>query len=108
MIPALIITALIVALSLIPSPVSVPTGHFDKVGHFIMYGAAAWTYMRVARYMITAAVLCVLLGLILEIVQHFLGWRSSSVMDIAANCGGIAAAAFIWSWRRPGEKARLQ
>ena len=106
MIPALIITALIVALSLTPSPAAISTGQLDKVAHFVMYGAATWTYIRAARYMITAVVLCVLLGLILEIVQHFLGWRSFSFADIIANCAGIAAAASIWVWRKPKDKTR--
>lgn len=109
MIPALIITVIIVALSLVPSPVPMSTGHLDKAAHFIMYGAAAWTYLRATRYMMTAVVLCALLGIILETVQHFLGWRSFSFGDIVANCAGIAAAAFIWAGRRtPKEKAGLR
>lgn len=96
MIPAVIITALIVFLSVTPSQPSISTGQLDKAGHFIMYAVAAWAYLRAARQIAAPVVLCALLGITMEIVQYFLAWRSFSLLDIAANCAGIAAATFLW------------
>jgi len=96
MIPALIITAFIVILSVTPSHPSVSTGQLDKAGHFIMYAVAVWAYLRAARQIAAPVVLCALLGITMEIVQYFLAWRSFSLLDIAANCAGIATSTFIW------------
>lgn len=93
---ALLIAALIIHLSLVPSGGAPPLRLPDKLGHFLAYAAlAAPLTLALGRRRWLPAVTCTcLLGLALEIAQatgdagrHASGW------DMLANLGGSLAGA---------------
>jgi len=85
--------ALIVYLSVMPSPPQIPVEGGDKAGHFGLYLVAALLFCIFLRQ--RAAILhclaLVALGIALEFVQRSLGYRSFEVADMVADAIGVAA-----------------
>ena len=84
--------AAIVWLSLTPSPPTVDFAESDKVGHFIAYGGLMfWFSMlyvkRAPRIAYAAGFIA--MGVGLEFVQRWLGYRSFELLDMAANTIGV-------------------
>lgn len=84
----------VIVLSLIPSPPElIPVEHGDKAEHVLAYGTLmfwfAQIYVRQPSRMV-AAVLLVALGIGLEYVQGWTGWREFSHADMAADAVGVA------------------
>lgn len=83
----------VIALSLAPKLPRVDVGfeHVDKVGHALAYFALmcwfGFLYVRRAHGWI--ALLLVLLGVALEIVQYIVAYRWFSYADMAANAVGV-------------------
>jgi VanZ family protein len=85
--------AAIVWLSLTPAPPGVDVQHADKVGHLAAYGALTFWFgllyvERNARIGYAAAFIA--MGIGLEFIQGALGYRSYEVLDMVANCLGVA------------------
>lgn len=84
---------LTIYLSLIPNPpepVSFPG--FDKVEHFIIYGALMFWFCQVyshRRQRVIVASLLVALGVGVEFVQRMTGYRSFEYADMAADTIGV-------------------
>jgi len=84
--------ATIVWLSLTPSPPQVDVQFGDKIGHFGAYGLLMlWFCLlyssRNTRTRYAAAFIA--MGIGLEFVQGWLGYRTFDVMDMAANTIGV-------------------
>ena len=81
--------AAIVWLSLTPSPVRVDVESGDKLGHLAGYGVLMfWFAQLYARRMPWAAAF-VVMGVVLEFVQGWLGYRSFEILDMLANSAGV-------------------
>ncbi|PKP39119.1 MAG: hypothetical protein CVT98_03160, partial [Bacteroidetes bacterium HGW-Bacteroidetes-15] len=82
--------------------------HFDKLVHFIMLMVLALllisefnkhrrTYNVSPKAFLWAAIISVLYGAVLEILQHFVFTsRYASLWDIMANCLGVTAALLLY------------
>ena len=85
--------AAVTVLSLIPAPPElIPLDHGDKVGHLIAYGCLMFWFAQVylrsrTRWLITVGL--VALGIALEHVQGWTGWREFSYADMAADAIGV-------------------
>ncbi len=92
----LIVTvAVVTALSLAPIRIDGPGGT-DKLGHLAAYTAlsffAVFSLRRggnVARRSVTVIVLAAAYGILMEVIQHFVG-RDFDLLDMAANTAGAA------------------
>ena len=82
----------IVWLSLTPSPPTVDFAESDKVGHFIAYGVLMfWFSMLYLKRASRAAYAAgfIAMGVGLEFVQGWLGYRTYEVLDMVTNTIGV-------------------
>ena len=84
--------AVIVWLSLTPSPPDLDIKQGDKLGHFAAYGLLMFWFAKLylaqsARVAYAAAF--ILMGITLEFMQAELGYRSYEVFDMYANTLGV-------------------
>jgi VanZ family protein len=82
----------IVWLSLTPSPPKVDFAESDKLGHFIAYGGLMfWFSMLYLKRASRAAYAAgfIAMGVGLEFVQGWLGYRTYEVFDMVANTMGV-------------------
>jgi VanZ family protein len=83
----------VAVLSLIPTPPQlIPVEQGDKAQHMLAYGGLLFWFAQIharrsARLLI--AVLLVALGVALEYVQGWTGWRDFSYGDMAADACGV-------------------
>lgn len=87
------IIAAIWILSLIPDPPHIGIEGEDKVGHFVAYGVLMlwWSQLLVRswdRLLIAAAFAA--MGILIEFVQGWTGWRTFEVADMIADAVGVA------------------
>ena len=86
--------SLAVYLSLTPAPVELPVGHGDRIGHVLAYATLmSWfanLYESPAQRM-KFAIGFIALGVSLEFLQRWAGYRSFEAADMAANAIGVAA-----------------
>lgn len=92
--------AAIVALSLLPPrDLPVDPGDYDKLWHAAGYAlAAAWTVWIVTpdrRFLYPRLGALIVLGIVLEGVQHATGFRTGDPMDALANALGVVAGGGI-------------
>ena len=96
--------ALIAALSLLPTPssgLSVP--HLDKGVHLVTYAFMAWLLMRSIRtvplieveYAWLAWLFATSYGMLIEVLQLMMPWRSADWWDIGANALGAALGVWV-------------
>ena len=87
------LVATIVWLSVTPRPPDLGIEHGDKLGHFAAYGATMFwfcqLYPRLAARALYAAGF-IAMGIALEFVQRWLGYRSFEVLDMVADALGVA------------------
>lgn len=86
------LAALIVWLSLTPSPPKIDIEEGDKLGHFLAYGSLMlWFCLLYARRAsrIAYALLWIGMGIGLEFAQGELGYRTYEVYDMYANTLGV-------------------
>ncbi|MEW6109928.1 MAG: VanZ family protein [Nitrospirota bacterium] len=105
----LLIIWLILTLVLSLLPVSGPQTDMplDKVVHFVFYGIGAilfYRYFAIRISNIRAVYLSVIIasayGVFMEILQHFMPYRSFSFGDMAANASGaLIFCIFYTKWR---------
>lgn len=94
----------VVYLSLTPDPVQLPVAEGDKFGHVFAYAALmSWfsnLYESPVRR-VQIGIGFVALGVSLEFVQRWTGYRSFEVADMAADAAGVAAGWIFASPRIP-------
>jgi len=84
----------VIILSLIPRPpevIAIEQG--DKAEHVLAYGTVMFWFAQIyvrQRGRVVAAALLVALGVGLEYVQGWTGWREFSYADMAADAVGVA------------------
>jgi VanZ family protein len=85
--------ALIVYLSVTPSPPHIDVEQSDKAGHLGLYLIAAllFSLLHQKRAALLHCLGLVALGIALEFVQRWLGYRSFEVADMVADAVGVAA-----------------
>jgi VanZ family protein len=96
----------VIYLSLTPDPQPTPVRFGDKIGHFAAYATLMGWWHQIDRNAYRLALLFVLMGLSLEILQSFTGFRQADIFDMVANTIGVGIGLFIgrfalgWSTRR--------
>jgi VanZ family protein len=79
----------VVYLSLTPQPPPTTFSFGDKLGHVAAYAALMACWLRIDRRPERLALLFVLMGLALEILQSLSGFRHGDIFDMAANSLGV-------------------
>ena len=79
----------VVYLSLTPRPPPSNIELGDKIGHLAAYAGLMGWWLQIHRRPERLALLFVLMGLILEILQNLSGFRNGDVFDMAANTLGV-------------------
>jgi VanZ family protein len=86
-----LLVASVIYLSVTPSPPEIPLEEGDKYGHLVAYGTLMFwfgqSYKGGKRWITVAAL--VALGIALEFVQRWTGYRSLDVWDMAADAAGV-------------------
>jgi VanZ family protein len=85
--------ATIVWLSVTPSPPKLDFEHSDKLGHFLVYGALMFWFCLLyfkTRVRILYAAGFIVMGIALEFIQGWLGYRTYDPFDMLANTIGVA------------------
>ena len=79
-------------LSLTPQPPQVDFEHSDKVGHFLAYGGLMYWFCqiyRTSRARLACAAAFIAMGIAIEFVQGWTGYRSFEVYDMVADALGV-------------------
>jgi VanZ family protein len=84
---------LLLYLSLTPQPPEIPVDQGDKIGHSLAYTMLMfwWAQLRVTtgeRRRLAASLIA--LGIAIEYVQGWTGWRSFDYFDMLADVAGVA------------------
>jgi VanZ family protein len=102
---------LVIFLSLIPAPPSIPLEQGDKLGHVVAYATVMlWfsqLYAGLPRRLLLATA-SVALGIALEFVQRETGYRSYEVADMVADSIGVALGWVIAPPRTANVLLRLE
>jgi VanZ family protein len=95
----------VIVMSLIPNPPDfVPIEQGDKVEHIVAYGSLMFWFAQVYGALRTRAIvagLLIALGIAIEYVQGWTGWRDFSYADMAADAAGVALGWLIAAPRTP-------
>jgi VanZ family protein len=94
--------AAVLIVSVIPIQAEAPISRLDKAAHVCEYLLFAWllirairtTLMRQPEYLWWAWVYATSYGLLIELIQGLLPWRSGNLADALAN--GVGAALGVW------------
>ena len=89
-----------------PIDVEPSVGRLDKVAHLCEYSLFAWLLVQAIRanrlvereYLWLAWIYATSYGLVIELIQGLIPWRSADVMDAAANA--LGAAIGVWVGKR--------
>lgn len=98
--PASAWAIIILVLTLIPGK-AIPEVNIigiDKVVHFIIFGIQMFLTLLPQRHsgpisnrtMVLSVVGCISFGIMIELLQHFVPGRSTSIYDVIANTIGVA------------------
>lgn len=84
---------LVIYLSVAPTTIQLPVEHGDKLSHLLAYGVLMFWFSNIydaptPRTMF--AIAFIMLGISLEFVQRWTGYRSFEVADMMANAIGVA------------------
>lgn len=79
---------LVTYLALTPDPPAAPR-FSDKLGHVLAYASLMGWWLQIDRRPQRLALLFVLMGLALEILQSLSGYRTGDIFDMAANTLGV-------------------
>lgn len=101
--------------SVIPLPRTPSIPHLDKVAHLCHYLLFAWLLVQAVRatrldereYRLMAWIYATSYGLLMEVIQAMVPWRSADWLDALANAIGAAIGVWIGGrLPRPHEKGR--
>ena len=98
--------AAVLYLSVIPVDDELPVDHLDKAVHLGEYLLLAWLLVQAVRahqlrqrdYLALAWIFATSYGLLLEVLQMALPWRSGELADAAINA--VGAAIGVWLGER--------
>jgi len=76
---------IVIYLSLTPKPPPTAFTFGDKAGHLLAYASLMGWWMQIHQRPERLALLFVLMGLALEILQSLSGFRNGDIFDMAAN-----------------------
>ena len=90
--------ALVLIVSVLPIKTEPAVSHLDKVAHLCEYLLFAWLLVQAIRagrlrereYLWLAWIYATSYGLLMELIQGMLPWRSADMGDAAANALGAA------------------
>jgi VanZ family protein len=107
-----LLVMLVIYLSLAPKLPHSGIDHGDKIGHFAAYASMMFWWYRIDHNAYRLALVFILMGLTLEILQSFSGYRQGDIFDMAANSVGVgigwlaalATRRVLPSW--PSQKAK--
>ena len=99
--------ALVFIVSVLPIKTEPAVSHLDKVAHVCEYLLFAWLLVQAIRagrlrergYLWLAWIYATSYGLLMELIQGMLPWRSADMGDAAANALGAALGTFLFSSR---------
>ncbi|NBQ40445.1 MAG: VanZ family protein [Alphaproteobacteria bacterium] len=94
----------VIYLSLTPAPIEMPTEQGDKFGHAIAYAAIMSWFANVYGAPVRRvhfAIGFIALGICLEFVQAWTGYRSFEVPDMAADAAGVVVGLILAPPRIP-------
>lgn len=87
---------LVAVLSLLPVQQLPDSGFsYDKVNHFVAYCTLMVWFGLLYQTRLRVAVVLLVMGGAIEILQGLSGYREMSALDLLANAAGIAAGALI-------------
>ena len=87
-----VLVAIIWWLSLTPQPPHVDFESSDKVGHFLAYGGVMFWFCalyRNPRVRLAYAIGLIAMGIAIEYIQRWTGYRSFEVYDMVADALGV-------------------
>ena len=108
---AWLLVGAIVYLSLMPAPPNVELTDADKLAHLLAYGVVTLWFVQIyesVRSRIVIAAGLVLLGIVVEILQGYTGYRSLELADMAANATGVALGWVSAPPRTPNVLVRIE
>ena len=92
-------TVIVLILTLAPVNGSMLGSGLDKVVHagmFLMLGVSIFLSFEDKVSALQALIIAAFLGLIIEVVQHYIPGRNTSIIDGIANTAGLLIAMFIF------------
>ena len=97
--------AFLLVASLIPTPEGPSVPYLDKAAHLCAYWLFAWllvqairlTRLRARDYLLMAWTYATAYGLLIEVLQGLVPWRSADLADAAANALGAALGVLLGS-----------
>jgi VanZ family protein len=75
--------------SLTPSPPELDLEGGDKLGHFLSYAALMFWFAQLYATRVYYAASFVAMGVVLELLQGWLGYRAYELLDMLANTLGV-------------------
>jgi VanZ family protein len=97
-----LLVLVVVYLSLTPTPPPAVMTFGDKIGHFAAYASLMFWWHPIERNSYRLALIFILMGLALEILQSLSGFRHGDIFDMAANTVGVGiggyAARYTPAW----------
>ena len=100
---------LLVAFTSLRAVIALPPGQWDKLGHFLVYGAFAVLGFFMVKTLKSYLWLClgiILYSVLMEFLQSFVPGRVPSFYDIVANTIGVVLGAIVVNYLF-GSKGRL-
>ena len=88
----ILMIAVVWVLSLIPHPPQIGFENEDKFAHIIAYGALMlwWSQIVIGlRERVILAACLIAMGILIEFVQGWTGWRTFDTHDMIANAAGV-------------------
>ena len=94
---------LVFVLSVVPTEPSLPVGRLDKLAHLCEYALFAWLLVHAlpprrlagGQAVLLAWVYATSYGLLMELIQMMVPWRSAELADALANALGAALGVWI-------------
>ena len=109
---AWLLVGVVVYLSLVRLDMDIPeAGNSDKIAHLVAYAALTFWFMQVyvtfaSRFVIAAAL--IVLGIALEFLQGYTGYRMFDYADMIANSIGVIVGWLVSPPRTPSVLSVLQ
>lgn len=101
----------VIYLSLTPAPFQVSVAEGDKLGHLLAYGALMLWFSNLDENWIPRVMLAigfVAMGIALEFIQDWTGFRTFETADIAANASGVFVGWALAPPRTPNFLRRIE
>ena len=108
---AWVLLAAVVYLSLARLDVDIPAEGGDKVAHVVAYALLTFWFMQIytaARPRVAIAAGLVTLGIVLEVLQGYTGYRNFDYVDMISNTIGVTLGWIAAPPRTPSVLARLE